>query len=609
MNPACKACPWLIALLLGWAPCHSAVAQAFRDRLPQDELIYFLLPDRFDNGDRSNDRGGSSGSRLQTGFDPTSKAFYNGGDLKGLLNRLGYIQALGATALWVGPVFKNKAVQGPPGHESAGYHGYWVTDFTHVDPHLGSDADMHALVDAAHARGMKVYMDIIANHTADVIEYRECVRSACAYRSRAEYPYTRHGGVSGPAINEGFLGDDGAHQTTENFAKLTRSDYAYTPFIPKGEESIKVPAWLNDPLYYHNRGNTTFKGESSQAGDFSGLDDLMTENPRVVQGFIDIYGQWIDDYGIDGYRIDTARHVNPEFWQAFVPAMQARAAKRGIAHFHIFGEVATTDTDTALLARHTREDKLPAVLDFAFAAAVRQTVAENRGTSVLARIFEDDVLYEGGANTALQLPTFISNHDNGRFAYFVRKARPKASDAEVLQRVVLAHAMLLTLRGVPTVYYGDEQGFAGSGGDQDAREDMFASRVPSYNRERRVGTTKTSIRSSFDPSHPLYRAIVELASIRARLPALRRGLQIVRHTEEVPGLFAVSRIDPNDGSEVLIAFNTSTTILQSEIQVNAESDQFHAVHGACANRRSAPGSYPVSVPALAYIVCAQKVAQ
>src|SRR3546814_17194120 len=87
----------------------------------------------------------------------------------------------------------------------------------------------------------------------------------------------------------------------------------------------------------------------------------MTENPRVVAGMIEIYGSWIDRFGIDGFRIDTARHVNPEFWQAFVPAMLARARAKGIPNFHIFGEVA--DPDVAALARHTRVDKLPSVLD------------------------------------------------------------------------------------------------------------------------------------------------------------------------------------------------------------------------------------------------------
>src|SRR3546814_6698110 len=94
------------------------------------------------------------------------------------------IQSLGATAVWLSPVFKNKVVQGPKGQESAGYHGYWVTDFTAVDPHLGTNADFKALVDAAHAQGMKVYMDILINHTADAIAMAECTGYDCPYRSR-----------------------------------------------------------------------------------------------------------------------------------------------------------------------------------------------------------------------------------------------------------------------------------------------------------------------------------------------------------------------------------------------------------------------------------------
>jgi glycosidase len=215
----------LAALLLSTAPLAAA---DYRQRLPEDETIYFLLPDRFDNADPSNDRGGLMGDRLRTGFDPADKGFYHGGDLKGVLRRLDYIQGLGVTALWVAPIFRNKAVQGPAGHESAGYHGYWITDFTHVDPHFGSDADFKALVDAAHARGLKVYMDIVVNHTADVIRYRECAEGqACPYRSRADYPYVRRGGVAGEPINAGFAGD--ADHSLANFAHLTRPDYAYTP--------------------------------------------------------------------------------------------------------------------------------------------------------------------------------------------------------------------------------------------------------------------------------------------------------------------------------------------------------------------------------------------
>jgi glycosidase len=582
---------------------------AFRDRAPQEEVIYFLLPDRFENGDASNDRGGLSGGRLTTGFDPTATGFYHGGDLKGLISRLDYVQGLGATAIWVAPVFRNKTVQGSPGAESAGYHGYWITDFTRVDPHFGTNQDFRTLVEAVHQRGMKLYLDIVVNHTADVIAYRECPTPVCPYRSRADYPYQRRGGLHGEPINSGFLGDDAAHQTPENFAKLTRPDYAYTPYVPPGQEHVKVPDWLNNPIYYHNRGNSTFSGESSTFGDFVGLDDLMTENPRVVQGFIDIYGAWIDAYGIDGFRIDTAKHVNPEFWQAFVPAMLARARARSIPHFHIFGEVYTADADAAPLALHTRVDRLPAVLDFAFRAAVRATVAGSSGTEVLTRLFDEDGLYEGGAAAARQLPTFISNHDEGRFAYFVRAARPGIAADEVLRRVLLAHAMLFTLRGVPVVYYGDEQGFAGRGGDQAARQDMFASQVASYNSEPLLGTPDTTAHSSFNREHPLYQAIARLARLRRSQAALRDGAQLVRADAAAPGLFAVSRLDPQGDRELLIAFNTSTAPVSAPVTVNATSGRFSSLVGSCEPTASAPGSYQVTVPPLDYIVCASEAGQ
>ncbi|MDB5705932.1 MAG: alpha-amylase [Sphingomonas bacterium] len=582
-------------------------APAFRERLPQDEVIYFLLPDRFENGDPANDRGGLKGDRLVTGFDPTAKGFYHGGDLKGLTARLGYIQDLGATAIWVGPIFRNKPVQGPAGQESAGYHGYWITDFTSVDPHLGTNADFKALVDAAHARGMKVYMDIIANHTADVLQYRECGVQACGYRSVADYPYQRRGGVNGPAINPGFAGNQ--VQTVENFAKLTDQSFAYTPYVPKGDEHAKTPDWLNDVRWYHNRGNSTFEGESATLGDFAGLDDLATENPRVVQGFIEIFGDWIDRYGVDGFRIDTAKHVNPEFWQAFVPAMQARAKAKGIPNFHIFGEVFTDQVDPGLLASHTRVDKLPAILDFAFARAVIDTVGNDKGTAELARLFSGDVLYEGGAATAQTLPTFLGNHDAGRFAMFVKMGFPKASDDEVLKRVILGHAMLLTLRGVPTIYSGDEQGFVSDGGDQDAREDMFASKVAVYNDNHLIGTAKTTATPSFDEANPLFTTIATLARLRTAHPALTRGRQVVRAAGDKPGLFAVSRFDPSSGAEYLLAFNSSTAPVKAQVRIETGSTRFTALAGSCAPEASAPGSVTVTLAPLSYAVCAAEAAK
>jgi glycosidase len=462
-----------------------AAAQDYRARLPQDEVIYFVMPDRFENGDAKNDLGGAKGDRLKTGYDPTHTGYWHGGDLKGLIKRLDYIQGLGVTAIWLTPIFENKVVQGPKGDESAGYHGYWVTDFTSVDPHLGTNADFKALVDAAHARGVKVYMDIIANHTADVIQYKSCPIQACGYRSKADYPYQRRGGIGGAPINPGYAGE--GDRSAENFSRLTNPNFAYEVEVPEAEKSVKKPGWLNDPIYYHNRGNATFRGESNTLGDFSGLDDLFTEHPRVVAGLIEVFGSWIDRFGVDGFRIDTAQHVNPEFWQAFVPAMLERAKARGIPNFHIFGEVFTDQMDPAHTAVNTVRDKLPAVLDFPFARAVVDTVGGSSPPSELAKLFRADPLYLGGEQGALQLPTFLGNHDAGRFTMFVRMGSPKANAEEQLDRAILGHAMLLTLRGAPTIYYGDEQGFVSDRGDQGAREDMFPSKVASYNDNDLIG--------------------------------------------------------------------------------------------------------------------------
>ena len=592
-------------LALTWnVGAAAAPPSDYRARLPQDEVIYFLLPDRFENGDPSNDRGGLTGDRLKTGFDPTSKAFFNGGDLKGVMSRLGYIQGLGATAVWVAPVFKNKAVQGPPGHESAGYHGYWITDFTRVDPHFGTNADFKALVDAVHARGMKFYMDIVVNHTADVIQFQECAgKNECPYRSIADYPYQRRGGVTGKPINSGFSGEQ--DQSAANFAKLTDPNYAYTVVVPSAERNEKVPAWLNDPIYYHNRGNSTFRDESSTMGDFSGLDDVFTENPRVISGMIDIYCGWITKYRVDGFRIDTAQHVNPEFWQKFVPAMLTCARKVGIPHFHIFGEVAMDDVDPAHTAVNTRVDKLPSVLDFGFLWAVRDVIAKDGPTDELAKLFRSDALYEGGAAAALQLPTFVSNHDSpGHIAAAIQLARPNAGENEVLKRDMLAQAMLLTLRGVPTIYYGDEQGFAGKGGgDQNARQDMFPSRVASYNEGKLLGTSATTAQSNFDPQHPLYREIAKLAHIRTSHRALTRGLQVIRYAQDKPGLLAVSRFEPGSGREMLLLFNTSTAPIRQNVRVETRSTRFAALAGNCPVTAAAPGSVAVELPALGYAVC------
>ncbi|MXP47425.1 alpha-amylase [Altererythrobacter luteolus] len=593
----------LPALLMGCQQISpSASAEEYRDRPPEDEVVYFVLPDRFANGDPTNDLGGLPDEKLVSGYDPTHKGFFHGGDLAGLTAKFDYLEEMGITAIWFAPIFKNKPVQGPEGGESAGYHGYWVTDFTSIDPHFGTNDEFKAFVDAAHARGMKVYMDIITNHTADVIRYKEGDETGYAYRHLGEYPYSTRGDVKGEQINEGFMGDQ--VMTEENFAKLTDPSYAYTPFVPEAEKDVKVPAWLNDPVYYHNRGDSYWEGESAVYGDFVGLDDLFTEHPRVVAGMIDIYGDWIDRFGIDGFRIDTAKHVNPEFWQRFVPAMLDRAKAKGIPNFHIFGEVATQTVDPALTARWTRIAGLPTNLDMAFAAASQGVVSGTLPPSAMARLLEDDPLYEGGAATGLRLPTFLGNHDFGRFSMFVKQANPDAGEEELLSRLMLGNAMLFGLRGVPVVYYGDEQGFVSDGNDQLARENMFPSQVSVYNDNKLIGTDATTAQDNFDTTHPLYRQIATLAAARKDNPALRHGMTRVLTADfEGPGLLAIARHDEKSGQRVVLAFNTSAEAITRTLAIDYAAAGISLIAGDCPAAIAAPGAVTMTLPAFGYVIC------
>jgi hypothetical protein len=289
--------------------------------------------------------------------------------------------------------------------------------------------------------------------------------------------------------------------------------------------------------------------------------------------------------------------------------MLARARADGIPNFHMFGEVAIDDSDPAPLAEHTQADRIPAVLDFAVKNAIVDTVAGSKPPAELARVFDGDVLYRGGADAAQQLPTFVSNHDQGRLAWFVERAFRKAKPDEVLKRVELGYAMLFGLRGVPTVYAGDEQGFVGHGGDQAARQDQFASKVASYNDQPLLGTSATTAQANFGEDHPLFREIAALARLRIGHPALTRGRQVLRHADEDgPGLLAFSRFDPATGQEFVVAYNTSTSPVAMTVEVETRSTAFATLAGAgCAARAAAPGSLALSLPPLGYVICAARV--
>jgi glycosidase len=509
------------------------------------QVIYFVLTDRFANGSTANDTGGIAGGPEASGFDPTRISYYHGGDFIGLTSKLDYIKQLGATAIWITPPFKNKAVQ----DGTAGYHGYWILDFTQIDPHLGTDAEFREFVAQAHARGLRVYLDIVVNHTADVIQYRD----GTAYRTMAEAPYRD---ASGSPFDPHEVAYNGVNSASD-FPKLSAErSFAHAPFVPPGEAHSKGPEWLNDVTMYHNRGNSTFRGESSLHGDFAGLDDVFTENPAVVRGFIAVFSRWIEDYGIDGYRIDTVKHVNMEFWQAFAPAIREKARELGRPDFLQFGEVMSNNA--AIMSEFSTTGTLDATIDFGFLDGSRDFVSRGRDAAELEGLFDRDGWYTDHDSNAQSSTTCISNHDAGRFAFFVKQDNPLASAAQLGDLVLLGHELLLTVRGQPVIYYGDEQGMVGIGNDTGAREDMFASRAPSFRDLALLGTTRRGGDDKFDASHPFYRSIRTLAALRTSHPGLARGAMLLRHGGQ-PHLFAFSRIERSERVEYLVALNNSRT--------------------------------------------------
>ncbi|MFB8174497.1 pullulanase-type alpha-1,6-glucosidase [Streptomyces sp. NPDC055966] len=551
------------------------------------EQFYFVMPDRFSNGDKANDRGGLTGSRLATGYDPTDKGFYQGGDLKGLTSKLDYIKGLGTTAIWMAPIFKNKPVQGTGAGASAGYHGYWITDFTQVDPHFGTNQDLKALIAKAHAKGMKVFFDVITNHTADVVTYKE---NSSGYLSKGAFPYL---------TKDGKPFDDAAYADgSRKFPAVSGASFPYTPRVTSDS---KVPAWLNDPTMYHNRGDSTFAGESATYGDFSGLDDLWTERPEVVHGMEQIYERWVRDFAVDGFRIDTVKNVNMEFWTQWATALDTYAAAHGRKNFFMFGE--TYDSDTSVTSPYVTQGRLDATLDFPFQDAARAYASQGGSAQKLASVLGDDWKYTTDKANAYEQVTFLGNHDMGRIGHFLKQDNPKATDAEILKKDRLANEVMFLSRGNPVVYYGDEQGFTGSGGDKDARQTMFASQVADYLKDPEIGTTRTHASDSYDTSAPLYRDIAALSRLRKANPALTDGVQTERYAADGAGIYAFTRTDARTGAEYVVALNNADSAKTATFATGSADMAYRGIYGVDGSVRTGGNrELTVTVPAESAVV-------
>jgi glycosidase len=529
------------------------------------------MPDRYANGDPSNDTGGLSGSLNVTGYDPTDSGYYHGGDLKGLAGHLQRIKDLGFTALWITPVLK----QDPVENGSAAYHGYWGLDFTTVDPHLGTDQDFADLVSSAHGLGLKVYLDVVVNHTADVVELA----------NSSTYSDIRFRNCHGS-----FFAAD-RYVTAKTFPCLAARYMPEIPFVPASLKHAKKPEWLNDPLNYHDRGNIDFGSCSQQCfeqGDFYGLDDLFTEKPNVLNGLAQIYSSWITRFHVDGFRVDTAKHVNAAFFKLWVPKIRAAARSTGVGDFPVFGEV--TLNDSVDLAAFVRDRGLPQVLDFPFQDAAAGYASGAQSAKAIGNRLADDDYFRTPNGIDPSFPTFLGNHDMGRAAQQILSRAPGLAGNALLQHVELGWDLLYLLRGAPVVQWGDEVGMIGSGGDKAAREDMFPTKVADWRTEARVGGPPIGSGSSFDVQSPLEPHLAQLAKLRDAYPELATGASVVRTASGA--VLVVSRIDAKTGRELVVAFNNGATTATVKVQTATPNATWSVAYGT----GTAAGSLTLSIP-------------
>lgn len=544
----------------GSAPSSAEIA-ALSQEMPRANIasdsFYFVMTDRYANGDTSNDQGagGIAAGLASGGFNAADAGYFHGGDFVGLNENLDRVKKMGFTAVWITPPFVQRAVQGG----SAGYHGYWILDFTTIDPHLGTEADFAGFVDHAKQLGLKIYLDIVVNHTADVITYR-----------------------------------DGT-----GFSSVPKNAY-----IPSGLEGAKSPAFLNDLANYHLQGNVGNWDDVSQYqnGDFAGLDDVKTENDVVVDGFAKTYADWIVKYGIDGFRIDTAKHVDDAFFQRWQTKLIAdvRAVNPDFAmmkNFNMFGEI--YDDNAAHVAPYMLYRGLPSALDFPMQKQIVDFASGyGQGKALTDALLWDDFYNTGSAANAYALTVFGGNHDMGRLANLLGAGKSST------KQVQLATSLLFLMRGAPVVYYGDEVGMIGEGGDKAARQDMFPTQVKAWQVEERVGSDpigKGTSLSSASLTHPVAKYIAALNALRVKYPALAAGALVIRGAKAKVAMW--SKLDAADRREFVVVSNAGATTVNATIPTSTPKSSFAGVFGVTKSAKSdAKGQLTIAVPGQTTVV-------
>ena len=529
----------------------------------EDQVLYFLMMDRFSDGkeDRFFDNAGNLVTSGHTplfnfGTDPWNAPFnewdaagsvWCGGNLKGLKTKLGYLQRLGVTAVWISPLFKQVAFQPT-------YHGYGVQNFLDIDPHFGTAEDLRDLVAAAHALGIHVILDIIINHTGNVFSYaadRYWDQGATAPDPRWDgRPYQVAGfndATGQPTIPFGPINDATTPGVWPDGAVWPRELQSSGVFSGLG----RISSWDNDPEFLQ--------------GDFFDLKDVhLGTGPTddfgpspALEALTAAYKYWIAYADLDGYRVDTVKHMEKGATRYFASAIHEFAQSIGKENFYLIGEITGGRTRAFETLEETGLDAALGIDDIP--DKIEYLVKGYRNPSDYFSLFRNSMLVHKESHVWFRnkVVTMFDDHDQ------VRKGGNKARfcAGEDGWRVVLnALALNVTSMGIPCIYYGSEQSFNGAGGsDRYLRECMFGGPFGSF---------RSRDRNFFHEQAFVYQELAKIIAVRRNRIALRRGRQYLRQIsgdgnnfglpqmigDQIRSVVPWSRLF--DESEVLCAINT-----------------------------------------------------
>lgn len=547
-----------------------------------EDVIYFTMTDRFHDGDPSNNVPAGSDASLH---DPSQEHLdkYHGGDLRGLELAIqsGYFNALGVTAIWITPPVKNVWRSGYDlGGWKSGYHGYWAQDFLDIDPHLTSAESLSGkpypegiegrmqhyrdFVRLAHSKGLRVVQDVVLNHAGPVFYYDADGDGSFDEDTKEEWvqPYKPngfHANAKWPEIERWNLRRTAPRESRTLLGRTIRSSGVLAELSSYGRKGF---SW--DSLGKRD-------GEEVMC-DFFSLRDFWTAPgsdhfDALVDEFVEIYHFYMTDVGIDGLRLDTVKHAHHEFWNAFTERLRKRlgpAAKERI----IFGEV--YDGDPAKLGQYTwRSDAatnpkpcIDSILAFQLCFAMREYLRQPgnefgspRPIEEAMRAFADGTFEDGrpfynrhpgpdGLNSVQKSITFIENHDGlNRFRV----------DRVTERRHQLAQAMVMTLPGIPCIYYGAEVGLHDTRGR--IGQDGETGRMTLWKRTEAPPLDQVRKQPSFE-------AIARLATARRTVKALREGefKPLWSDSGELDtddGIFAFARVMPDLQDSAIVVFNAS----------------------------------------------------